>query len=135
MKTKIENKINKRLYTLLNIDIITEFRIENEKFHCLIKNEKNQGIHYLSGEITEMGLYLKHGHTSSLYRRLGIAQSVREAIHSVLKQDYNQAVYTNSREFIDPSKTLDGVSPLYELWEKLVSRGIAKKNNDDYIMI
>jgi hypothetical protein len=135
MKTQIENKIKKNLKTLLNKKMFVEFLIIEDKFTCQIKTDDEKNVHFSSGEVTEKGLYLKIGYTSSSFRRKGISQSVRESIHSVLKNDFNKVLYTNSKEFINISKTEKNISPLYELWEKLVSQGKVEKINDDYIMI
>lgn len=134
MKIQIENKIKKNLNTLLNEKMIVEFLITENRFTCQIKTDDEKNVHFSSGEVTEKGLYLKIGYTSSSFRRKGVSQSVRESIHSVLKSDFNQVLYTNSKEFINLSKTKN-ISPLYELWEKLVTQGKAEKINDDYIMI
>jgi hypothetical protein len=135
MKTQIENKIKQKLETLLKTDITVDFIITEDKFSCFIKTKGGIGIHTLLGKITSKGIYLTSGHTSSPYRRQGISLKVRESIHFVLKEEKLGVLYTNEKEFIDPKKTPDGVSPLRELWEKLVSKGNAKKENGNYIMI
>jgi hypothetical protein len=135
MKTQIENKIKQNLEILLKVKITVDFLITEDKFLCFIKTKDGRGIHTTHGNITTKGIYLTVGHTSSHYRRKGIAQSIRESIHKVLKEENKGVVYTNKKEFIDPAKTPNNISPLYELWEKLVSRGKAEKKGDEYIMI
>lgn len=135
MKTQIENKIKQKLETLLKTDITVDFIITEDKFSCFIKTKDGRGIHTTHGNITTKGIYLTLGHTSSHYRRKGIAQLTRESIHEVLKEENKGVLYTNKKEFIDPSKTPNGISPLYELWEKLTLKGKAEKEGDEYKMI
>jgi len=136
MKNKIEKSTKLILDNLLNKNTMVDCLIDRTHFSCVIKIEGNKRIiHRISGLITDKGIYLRSGFTHLDYRRQGIAQSVRESIHSVLKNEFNQVLYTNSKEFIDPSKTPNNISPLFELWEKLVSEGKAEKEGDEYRMI
>ena len=135
MKTLIENKIKQKLEMLLKTDITVDFLITEDKFSCFIKTKGGINIHTLLGKITSKGIYLTSGHTSSPYRRQGIALKVRESIHEVLKEKNKGVLYTNKKEFIDPSKTPNGISPLYELWEKLILKGKVEKEGDEYRMI
>ena len=135
MKNEIKTKIETDLKNLLNKDIIVRCIIDRIFLRCFVNSEEGENIHRISGVITNKGVYLKSGFTSPEYRRQGIAQSVRESIHSVLKTEFNQVLYTNSKEFIDSKKTIEGISPLHELWEKLVTEGKAEKKGDEYSMI
>lgn len=135
MKNEIKTKIETDLKNLLNKDIIVQCNIDRVFFRCFVDLKNGENIHRVFGLITDKGIYLRSGFTHADYRRQGIAQLVRESIHSVLKTEFNQVLYTNSKEFIDPEKTKEGISPLYELWEKLVSEGKAEKEGDEYRMI
>ena len=136
MKNKIERSTKLILDNLLNKNTIVDCLIDRTHFSCVIKIEGNKRIiHRISGIITDKGIYLRSGFTHPDYRRQGIAQSVRESIHNVLNEENKGVLYTNSKEFIDPAKTPDNVSPLYELWEKLVVEGKANKEGNEYTMV
>jgi hypothetical protein len=135
MKNEIKTKIETDLKNLLAKDVVVSCIIDRIFLRCFVNSENGENIHIISGVITSKGVYLKSGFTHLDYRRQGIAQSVRESIHSVLKEENKGVLYTDSKEFIDPAKTPDNISPLYELWEKLVTEGKAEKQGNEYTMI
>jgi predicted GNAT family acetyltransferase len=134
MISNIQNKIKEDLKNLINKDTTVDIFMGEISFKCTVKIE-NKIVHTLTGILTDKGIYLRQGFTHPDYRRQGIAQSVRKSIHSVLKEENKGVLYTDSKEFIDPAKTPDNISPLYELWEKLVTEGKAEKQGNEYTMI
>jgi hypothetical protein len=134
MINKIQNKIKEDLKNLINKDTTIDIFMGEISFKCTVKIE-DKIVHTLTGVLTDKGIYLRQGFTVPNYRRQGIAQSVRESIHRVLKEENRGVLYTEGKEFIDPATTPDNVSPLHELWEKLVTEGKAEKKGDEYSMI
>ena len=134
MISNIQNKIKEDLKNLINKDVTVDIFMGEIAFKCDVKID-GKIIHTLTGVLKDKGIYLRQGYTAPNYRRQGIAQSVRKSIHSVLKEENKGVLYTDSKEFIDPAKTPDNISPLYELWEKLVTEGKAEKQGNEYTMI